>query len=127
MSEILGMIGSHKISVDEGIKKIKEHNTPAIPANHIEKSHFIKIFIKDKDKVNLNLPPIPIFLINTLLSLGFGLAGLFKGYISEEVKVQLDKIDVMDLKELINNLKFAGKSDIVDVVSGGTRVRISLV
>lgn len=93
------------------------------------RSSKIKIIVIDKD-TNIKLPGMPFWLISSLVSFAFIFKPLLirANSIDDETKIILQKLDKIMVKEIINELKFYGPFDLVDISQAdGTRVKISIL
>lgn len=124
---ILKDLENGKINTKEAIKKIKSIDDKPEKVRNARK---IKIHIVDKD-TNIRIPGIPFWLINSMISLGFGLGNLvsrFSKDIDEDLKAILDNINSRDVKRIINELKKHGPYDLVDIEDGeDTKVLIKII
>lgn len=124
---ILKDLDNDRIDTEEALKKIKSID---IKPKRIRKAHKIKIYVIDED-TNIKIPGIPFWLINSMISLGFGLGSIasrFSESIDEDLKMVLDNINSRDVKKIINELKKHGSYNLVDIEDGeNTKVLIKVL
>lgn len=124
---ILKDLEKGKINTKKAIEKIKSIDTKP---KRVRKASKIKIHVVDKD-TNIRIPGIPFWLINSMISLGFGLGNLvsrFSTDIDEDLKVILDNISSKDVKMIINELKKHGPYNLVDIKDGeDTKILIKIM
>jgi hypothetical protein len=124
---ILKDLDNGKIDTEEALKKIKSIDTTP---KKVRKAHKIKIHVIDED-TNIKIPGIPFWLINSMISLGFGLGNIaskFSENIDEDLKMVLDNINSRDVKKIINELKKHGSYNLVDIEDGeNTKVLIKIL
>lgn len=140
--DVLKLIEKGKIKPEEGIAAIKRlidgkrvliSKREVLPARRRQwlgqKSHGLKLYIEDVDsKFRLNLPPIPLFLLNALFLVGFKLMCIFQRYMPDDARKILEDIDPRDLRAILWHLRHAGKFDMVDICAQGkTKIKIRLI
>lgn len=140
--DVLKLIEKGKIKPEDGITAIKRlvesrriftSKKEMLPARRQQwlgrKSHGLKLYIEDADsKFRLNLPPIPLFLLNALIVMGFKLIVIFQKHMPDDARKILEDIDPRDLRAILWHLRHAGKFDMIDICAQGkTKIKIRLV
>jgi len=92
----------------------------------------IKIRVIDKKKnINLRLPSIPFWLINSLCNFAFLLKPIILKYaddLDEEARVVLEELDYKSIKEIFDVFRSYEQFDLVDLsTADGTEVKISIL
>lgn len=132
IKSILKKLEENKIKVHEAVDEIYRLKSFIIEESHFKKAKKIKIHIVNHlEGTKIKIPGIPFWLVNSMVSLGFGLLGIVEKYVNnidEEVKLILENIDREDLKEIINELKKHGPFKMVEIKEGeNTEVNIEIV
>lgn len=119
--KILKQLDEDKINVKKAIGEIKGLGLRPEPTG--PRATKIKIHIRDKSEgVNMRIPAIPFWFINSMVSLGFGLGSIVARYSNnenmEEMKMILDNISSRDIKAIINELRNYGPFNMVEIQDG---------
>lgn len=119
--KILKQLDEGKINVKKAVGQIGRLELGPQPRN--PRARKIKIRIRDKNEgVNIRIPAIPFWFINSMVSLGFGLGSIVARYSQdedmEELRMVLDSISSRDIKAIINELRNHGPFNMVDIGDG---------
>jgi len=93
------------------------------------KAKKLKIQVVDDGKY-INIPAIPFWLINFIISIFFGLGKIALKFHDENDEVYgiLKNISSKDIKSIIKELKQCDPFDLVDIEdSGNTKIKISIL
>jgi hypothetical protein len=116
--EIIDKLEKNKITVDQAVEEILQAQAEVEPQ---KKAKFLKIKVIDGEEgKKINIPPLPLGLVNGLTSFGLLLGAKFSD--DEDLK----KINRKDLKKLFDELRKHPPFKLVDVLdeSDGTKVEI---